>query len=77
MNSIMVKATVGPACPCLDKPLVELALGTSITIASIERNNKFITPEGATRLQTGDQLIVMAENLAAAEHFLQTHRARK
>ncbi len=69
LNSIMVKATVGKGCPCLEKPLVELGLGPSITIASIERGNKFIAPEGTTQLKQGDQLIVMAENLPAVENF--------
>jgi potassium/hydrogen antiporter len=68
-KSIMVQTIIEPFCPCIGKSMVELSIGGSITITSIERDGKYFTPEGTTRIQKGDRLSVLAENPAAINHF--------
>jgi len=68
-KSIMVQTIIDPSCPSLGKSLVELGLGGNIIITSIERNGKFIQPEGKTKIQPGDHLLLMADNLDAIGKF--------
>jgi potassium/hydrogen antiporter len=68
-KSIMAQTTIEPSCPCIGKSLIELALGGSITVASIERDGKYITPDGTTRIQTGDRLSILADDAQALNNF--------
>lgn len=68
-KSVMIKFTIESSCPYIGKSLVNLGLSGSITITSIERNGKFLNPEGFTKIQTGDQLIVMADDVETIEKF--------
>jgi cell volume regulation protein A len=56
--------------PCLGKPIVELHFPPNALIVMIKRNNKFITPNGATELQAGDKLTIMAEDRHALDEVL-------
>ncbi len=68
-KSIMVQTTIESFCPCIGKSMVELSMGGSITVTSIERDGKYFTPEGTTRIQKGDRLSVLADNPIAINHF--------
>jgi cell volume regulation protein A len=68
-KSIMVQTTIESTCPSIGKSMVDLSMGGSINIASIERDGKYFTPEGATRIQKGDRLSVLADNPAAINKF--------
>ena len=68
-KSIMVQTTIESFCPCIGKSMVELSIGGSITVTSIERDGKYFTPEGTTRIQKGDRLSVLADNPIAINHF--------
>lgn len=68
-KSIMVQTVIESFCPCIGKSMVELSMGESITITSIERDGKYFTPEGSTRIQKGDRLSVLADNPVAINHF--------
>ena len=67
-KSILVRVFIEPDSPCIGKALVDLELG-DITVSTIERNGKFITPEGSTKIQAGDQLTVMADDPDAMRRF--------
>jgi potassium/hydrogen antiporter len=52
---------------CNGKTIVDLGLPNSIIIALVERNNKYFISDGSTRLFTGDNLYVMADDLKSME----------
>jgi cell volume regulation protein A len=68
-KSIMVQTTVESFSPCIGKSMIELSMGGSITVTSIERDGKYFTPEGTTRIQKGDRLSVLADNPVAINQF--------
>jgi potassium/hydrogen antiporter len=51
----------------IGKTIVELGLPNSIVIALVERNNKFFISDGATTIQKGDKLYIMADDLRSIE----------
>ena len=57
-NVVLVESGIS----CIGKTIVDLGLPNSITIALIERNNKFIISEGATTIQANDKLYIMADD---------------
>jgi potassium/hydrogen antiporter len=68
-KSIMIQTTVESTCPCIGKSMVDLSLGGMITIASVERDGKYFTPDGTTRIQKGDRFSVLADNPEAINQF--------
>jgi potassium/hydrogen antiporter len=52
---------------CVGKTIVDLGLPNSIIIALVERNNKFFISDGATTIQSGDKLYIMADDLKSME----------
>jgi len=68
-KSIMVQTTIAPTCPFIGKPMVELSMAGSIIVTCIERDGKYFTPEGTTRIQKGDRLSVLADHHDAINHF--------
>lgn len=48
--------------PSIGKKIVDLHFPKNAIIAMIKRNGKYITPNGATVLESGDSLVVLAEN---------------
>jgi len=68
-KSIMVQTTIESFCPCIGKSIVDLSLDGTISIASIERDGKYFTPEGTTRIMKGDRLSVLADNPVAINKF--------
>lgn len=53
------------------KSILELHIPSNTLIAIIERNGKFITPNGATKVQGSDKLLLVSENL---EGMSQAHK---
>ena len=49
-------------CYAIDKEIVNLHFPATAIIAMIKRGDKYITPNGSTRIEAGDKLIVLAEN---------------
>lgn len=68
-KSIIVQTTIPSSCPSIGKSMVELSLDGAITVASIERDGKYFTPDGKTRIQKNDRLSVLSDNHAAIEKF--------
>lgn len=52
---------------CIGKSIVELGLPASIIIAMVERNNKYFISDGSTRLNAGDKIYVMADDLKSMD----------
>ncbi len=53
---------VTPHCNAVDKKIVELDFPENAIIAMIKRNDKFLTPKGATVINKGDTLVVLSED---------------
>lgn len=62
IKSLLTEITIPPGCSVTGKTLVELAIPPTSLISLIQRNGKYIVPNGATSLQTGDKLHVISEN---------------
>jgi cell volume regulation protein A len=67
-RSVMIQTTISSECPCIGKTMLDLSLN-GVTIASIERDGRFITPEGSTAIQKNDRLLILADNQAALNDF--------
>jgi cell volume regulation protein A len=61
-KSINKSITIGEPAKCIGRSIVELGLPGNIIIALIERNDKFIVPEGTTQLRKGDRLTILADS---------------
>ncbi len=61
-RNLMKEVVVTPGCHAVDKKIVDIHFPQSTIIAVIKRNDKYITPSGATILQANDSLLVLAEN---------------
>jgi potassium/hydrogen antiporter len=66
---IMNQVYIEPSCPCIGKALVELQLGSGILVTSVRRDGKFFTPDGSTKIRSGDQLSVVADDLVTWDRF--------
>ena len=52
------------------KKIVELTFPKNAIIAMIKRNDKYITPNGSTKINTNDMLIIISDNeLAITEVY--------
>jgi cell volume regulation protein A len=49
-------------CNSVGKQIVELGLPKTTLISIIQRDNKFITPNGSTILEPNDKLFILSEN---------------
>lgn len=68
-KSIMVEIQVGSTCPSIGRTLVDLKLSSDINITSIERDGKFIHPDGSTKIKVGDRLHVHADRAETIGDF--------
>ncbi|HEX2936711.1 MAG TPA: potassium/proton antiporter [Bacteroidales bacterium] len=66
-KSVFTEINVPEGCPSIGKQLVELKLPKTIEISFIQRNNKYITPNGSTPIEANDKLFVLAENNESLE----------
>ncbi|MGS2760767.1 potassium/proton antiporter [Sinomicrobium sp. M5D2P9] len=62
--------------PSVGKKIVDLHFPKNAIIAMIKRNGKYITPNGATVLENGDFLVVLAENKDGLEQVYDSLQIR-
>ncbi len=62
VKSSMVELTIPPNASAEGKKIVELHFPPHALIAMIERDGKYITPNGNTELHSGDKLIILADS---------------
>lgn len=67
VKSSIAELTVMPQSPAVKQRIIDLGVPESTIIAMINRQNHFITPNGRTRLQAGDVLIVLSETEAGIQ----------
>ena len=65
----MIQAMIETTCPSIGKSIVDLPFKSNVIISSIEKDGKFFTPDGMTKIQTGDRLSVLADNPVAVFQF--------
>lgn len=51
----------------IGRKIVDLQIPKSVLIVMINRNNKYITPNGSTLIEDGDKLLIMAEDSTGIE----------
>ncbi|WP_442844874.1 potassium/proton antiporter [Leeuwenhoekiella sp. H156] len=61
-KTAMKEIVIKPSCTAVNKKIVELGFPKNAIIAMIKRNDKFLTPKGATVINEGDTLVVLSEN---------------
>jgi potassium/hydrogen antiporter len=59
-DSELVDLRVAPASPAAGKQLVDLHLPKSVLVVLVSRDDEFLVPRGATVLEAGDSLTVLA-----------------
>jgi cell volume regulation protein A len=62
-KSIYNTVSIEPGFSCVGKSIVDVGLPKSVVIALIERENKYFISDGSTKLQQGDKLYIMADDL--------------
>ncbi|MDR4988251.1 MAG: potassium/proton antiporter [Bacteroidales bacterium] len=62
VKSAMIELTLPPGSPVDGRQLVDIHFPHKAIIAMIKRGNEYITPNGATLLQQGDKLVILAES---------------
>ncbi len=65
----LYEVEVSQGCLADGKTIVELNIPTNVLIVLINRNNKFITPNGSTEVKGGDKLLVMTDNIIEMEQL--------
>jgi potassium/hydrogen antiporter len=68
-KSLYTTVTINSDFHCLGKSIVDLKLPQSIVIAMIARDNKFFISDGATKIQNGDILYIIADNTDALSNL--------
>ncbi|HLN21796.1 MAG TPA: potassium/proton antiporter [Bacteroidales bacterium] len=62
IRNLLTEIVLPQGCSATGRPLVELAIPPTSLISLIQRDGKYIVPNGATILQPGDKLHVISEN---------------
>jgi len=57
----MKEILISKDCFAVDKKIVELGFPKNAIIAMIKRENSYLTPNGSTKIEAGDTLIVLAD----------------
>ncbi len=70
VKSLLTEIIIPPGCKSVGKQIVDLGLPKTSLISFIQRNGKFVTPNGATRLEPNDKLYIISENKADVEKFM-------
>ncbi len=60
--SNLIEITISNDCSAIGKQIVQLGLPKTTLISIIQRDNKYITPNGSTILKGNDKLYVLSEN---------------
>lgn len=63
----LIEVDLPPTSGAVGKQVLELKLPKTALIVLIHRNNKYLSPNGTTVLQSGDHLLIMADNKNAGE----------
>jgi cell volume regulation protein A len=66
-KAAMREFTVSGSCFAAGKPIVDLGFPKSAIIAMIRRNDKYLTPTGATVIEPSDALIVLSDSQKGLE----------
>jgi potassium/hydrogen antiporter len=72
VKSIIHEIVLPANNPSIGKRIVDLDFPKRAIIAMLKRNNQFITPKGATKLEELDTLIVLCENEQALQDVITT-----
>lgn len=62
IKSLLTEIVIPTESPVIGKQIVELELPKTALISMIQRDDKFITPNGSTTLSAGDKLYVLSED---------------
>ena len=62
IKSLLTEIVIPTESPVIGKQIVELELPKTALISMIQREDKFITPNGSTMLSAGDKLYVLSED---------------
>ncbi|NND34494.1 MAG: potassium/proton antiporter [Saprospiraceae bacterium] len=73
----MEEIIVTPHCFAVDKKIVELGFPKNAIIAMIKRGDSYIMPNGATKIEAQDKLIVLADRPAIFDEVYKTLRIEK
>jgi cell volume regulation protein A len=66
-RAAMKEIVISANCYAANKKVVDLGIPKNAFIAMIKRNDKFITPSGATIIEADDTLVILAENQAGLD----------
>ncbi|ALJ06035.1 potassium transporter [Pseudalgibacter alginicilyticus] len=61
-KTAMREIEISSRCHAANKKIVDLGFPKNAIIALIKRNNKYLTPNGATIIEPNDVLVILAEN---------------
>lgn len=67
VKSELLEVEIPENSPVIDKSIVQLNFPKTALIVLINRNSKYITPRGDTKLEKNDKHMVMADNESAIE----------
>ncbi|SFU32489.1 cell volume regulation protein A [Pustulibacterium marinum] len=62
VESELVEIHLDTQSPVIGKSLIDLKMPKNTLIVMVQRNGKYFSPNGATVLENGDRLMVMAQN---------------
>jgi cell volume regulation protein A len=62
IKEMLTEMIIPNDCNSVGKKIVELGLPKTTLISIIQRDNKFITPNGSTILEPNDKLFILSEN---------------
>jgi potassium/hydrogen antiporter len=77
IKSLMTKITVPADSPIVGSQVVQLKMPKNSLISIIDRNKKYITPNGETIIEANDELYVLAENKDALADVFECLRMTK
>jgi cell volume regulation protein A len=61
IKSLLTEVVIPGNCPSAGKQIVDLGLPKTTLISFIQRDGKFITPNGSTRIEPNDRLFILSE----------------
>lgn len=76
-KTTMREILVGPECFATNKKIVELGFPKNAIIAMIKRGDKYITPNGSTKIELDDTLIVLADRLEIIDEIYKALKIEK
>lgn len=62
IKSALTEIVIPPTSGCVGKQIVQLGMPKTTLISFIRRDNKYISPNGATEIAAGDRLFILSEN---------------